>query len=303
MQFQHGEMLFTNVFEVNYISIIRAAPGATLARMRGRPGRRCKWQRSGPARPAATMDKTFLKGLALLEALARSEQPRGVTELAGQLALTKSNVHRLLQALIECGYARQESDRGQYACTLKLWELGLPISERVSVKAVASPYMQALARDTGETVHLSVLDGADVVYVDKIDSPQPVRAYTRIGGRAPAYAVATGKALLAWLPAAEFDALDLRIRAHTARTVADIGALRGSLPRIRADGYAINRGEWRESVCGAACPIFEGQSGAVAAIGISGPAERLPPRVLRSYAVLLRQAAEAISRALGYRGS
>ncbi len=110
------------------------------------------------------------------------------------MGLTKSNAHRLLQTLVGCGYVRNLAQSGRYELTLKVWTLGAAVVGRLDLKTVASEYMERLCQLSGETVHLSVLDGAEVMYIDKIDSPQPVRAYSRIGGRVPAYCVATGKA-------------------------------------------------------------------------------------------------------------
>ncbi len=130
------------------------------------------------------MNNTLVKGLQLLEVLARSREPQGVSDLAAQLSLGKSNVHRLLQALVE---------------------LGASVEVGFRIKAAASEAMTRLLVRTRETVHLSVLDGEEVVYVHKLDSPEPVRAYSEIGGRAPTFCVATGKAMLAWQPAAGDD--------------------------------------------------------------------------------------------------
>ncbi len=248
------------------------------------------------------MDATFLKGLAALEALALSEEPRGVTELARELGVTKSNAHRLLQALVHRGFARNV-EHGRYALTLKIWELGANVLARVDVKKAAAPFLQHLVDETGESVHLSVLVEGDVVYLDKIDSPHPVRAYSQIGKRAPAYAVATGKALLAFQPDDDLPRLIGAMERFTAHTAADMDELRKELARVRHLGYAVNRGEWREGVCGLAAPIRDASGAVAASVGISGPASRLPPGVLRNHARVVIDVAASISRALGFSGS
>ena len=130
------------------------------------------------------MDTTFVKGLQVMEALARNPQLCGVSDLARHLGMTKSNVHRLLQTLVACGYVRNMEQSGKYELTLKVWELGAAVLGRLDVKSIASEYMEQLGQLSGETVHLSVLDGVEVVYIDKVDSPHPVRAYSHVGGRA-----------------------------------------------------------------------------------------------------------------------
>lgn len=243
---------------------------------------------------------TLIKGLMVLEVLAASLEARGVTDLANELRLPKSNMHRLLRTLYVCGYVRQDLS-GRYTCTLKLLELGSGLAENIDVVAVARPVVAELARLTEETVHLSVLDDGEVIYVDKIDSPQPVRAYSRVGGRAPAYCVATGKALLAQADVTLLDALEHRLKKHTPRTIKDRLALDRELRRVRECGYALNCGEWREAVGGVASPIFDSTGRAVAAIGISGPLERLTITRLREFAPKVMAAARAVSMALGAR--
>ncbi|MGD9944676.1 MAG: IclR family transcriptional regulator [Burkholderiaceae bacterium] len=242
---------------------------------------------------------TLVKGLNVLEALARSGEPRGVTELAQELGLLKSNVHRLLRTLAARGYVRQQGASGRYFCTLKLWELGSGLTENIDVVTVARPQLTELARLTNETIHLSVLDDGEVIYVDKIDSPQPVRAYSRAGGRAPAYCVATGKALLAHMDGARFNPSAGPLQAHTERTITDPAVLDRELRKVRENGYAINRGEWRESVGGVAAPIFGSHGQCVAAIGVSGPLERLTMTRLRLLAPHVITAAQTISQGLG----
>ena len=245
------------------------------------------------------MDKTLVKGLEVLEALAMSDSARGVSELAREMGLTRSNVHRTLKTLVAAGYARQDA-KGDYECTLKLFQLAGSVVARVDVKREAEPFMAALAAKTLETVHLSVLDDTDVIYLHKIDSPQPVRAYSTVAGRAPAYAVATGKALLAFQGDAYLERFEGRLEAHTPHTLATPFALRQEIETIRQQGYAVNRGEWRASIGGVAAPIFDASRRAVAAVGISGPVERLKPAAIKGFTAEVVQAARAISRSLGY---
>ncbi len=244
------------------------------------------------------MNNTLVKGLALLDALARAPRPLGVTELAHALSMGKSNVHRLLQALVELGYARRDEATGTYAAAIRVWEMGQAMLSNLNLKSLAGAQMQALSVATRETVHLSVLDGDEVVYVDKIDSPEPVRAYSTVGGRAPAHAVATGKAMLAFQDGARLDALSRRLARFSPRTVTDPDDFLREMARVRAQGYAVNRGEWRESVGGVGAPLREPGGRVIAAIGVSGPIERLKPSAIRPLAELVTQAAAAVSRGL-----
>ncbi|AEE68473.1 IclR family transcriptional regulator [Bordetella pertussis] len=249
------------------------------------------------------MDKTLLKGLTVLEAISRLD---GATptldQIAEEIGLTRSNTHRTLQTLAHAGYVRRDPATGSYQCTLKLFELGARQLASLDARKLAPPFMDELARLTNETVHLSVLDGLDVVYVDKLDSPQPLLAYSTVGGRAPAYAVATGKALLACQTADYLDHYGAAIKRHTEDTHVSLLALKQELADVNRIGYAINRGEWRQGIGGIAAPIFNGLDKAVAALGISGPLERLTNQKMREYAPLVQQAARQLSAHMGYRG-
>jgi len=140
-----------------------------------------------------------------------------------------------------------------------------------------------------------------VIYLDKIESSEPVRAYTTVGGRAPAYAVATGKALLAWQRPELIEAVATGLKRHTATTLADRVLLGLELARIREQGFAVNLGEWRESVGGIAAPIRSADGRVDAAIGISGPRQRITPERIATFATLVIRAAAEISLRLGYR--
>lgn len=244
------------------------------------------------------MNNTLIKGLGLLEVLAHSERPMGVTELANRMSIGKSNVHRLLQALVELGYARRDETSGSYSASIRLWELGSAVLANLDLRRAAQAWMEWLLEQTRETVHLSVLDADEVVYVHKVDSPEPVRAYSQIGGRAPAHCVATGKAMLAWLPKHQIEAISHRLRAYSPRTLTDPTDFMRELERIRQQGYAVNRGEWRESVGGVAAPVRDPSGQVVAAVGLSGPIDRLRPSSFKALSADVIRAAEGIGEAL-----
>ena len=249
------------------------------------------------------MDSTLAKGLAVIEWLARQQRDCRVTDVAQALGLARSNAHRTLQTLVECGWAVQDSASSAYRARLRLFELGTLISDAADIKALVRPHLALLARATGETIHLAALEGAEIVYLDKFDSPLPVAAYSRIGGRAPAYCAASGKALLA---AAGLDVAALRqllgaLVAHTPNSLTDFDALYTELERTRMRGYAQNLEEWRRGVCGLGVPLFNARGDAVAAVGMSVPAIRFTPAGARAFSEQLIACARDASTTLGYR--
>jgi DNA-binding IclR family transcriptional regulator len=248
------------------------------------------------------MDSTLAKGLNVLEWLAREQRPCRLGEVAEALGLARSNAHRTLQTLASCGWVRQDPETSSYEASLKLFELGAMARELRDLRGHLRPLLADLAAATGETIHLASLEGAEVIYLDKLDSPRPVAAYSRVGGRAAAHCVATGKALLAAL---EPDEAGLRKRlsklhAVTPNTITEWPALLAELERVRQRGYAQNREEWRVGVCGLGAPVFDADGSAVAGIGITVPSIRFGRTQVRQLAERLVDCAAQASRSLGF---
>lgn len=247
------------------------------------------------------MDKSFVKGLRVLEALARSDQPRGVAELARELDMTKSNVHRLLSTLVTQSFAQRNAANGTYEAAIKLWELGSQVAGRLDVRKTAAPHLAELKSRTGETAHLSILDGHHMVYIDRVETDQYVRTYGRIGARAPAHCTGTGKVMLAHTtPDIVADALK-DLERYTPRTITGVAAMKTELSRVREQGFAVTKEEWRSGVWSIAAPIFGPTGSVVAGIGISGPADRLRPRLLKEFKPIVMETAAAVSAKLGAR--
>ncbi len=251
------------------------------------------------------MDSTLAKGLGALEWLVRQRRPCRVSELADALGIARSNAHRTLQTLVECGWAVQDAATSAYRPSVRLIELGALVEDASDLRTRLRSVLAKLAEATGETIHLAALDGAEIVYLDKFDSPLPVAAYSRVGGRAPAYCVASGKALLAALdePAAELRARLGRLVPHTPNTITDFAALEAELARSRERGWAENREEWRLGVCGLGVPVFDARGEPVAAVGMSVPSIRFARAQARALAEQLLACAAEASAALGYRGA
>lgn len=249
------------------------------------------------------MDSTLAKGLAVMEWMARQARACRVTDVALAFGMARSNAHRTLQTLVECGWAVQDADTSAYRPSLRLFELGAMVSEAADIGALLRPHLAALAQASGETIHLAVLDGAEIVYLDKFDSPLPVAAYSRIGGRAPACCVASGKAMLAAarLDAAALQALFGTLQPHTPHSIVDFDALQAELERSRARGYAENREEWRLGVCGLGVPVFDARGTAVAAVGMSVPSIRFARTQARELSDRIMACARDASATLGYR--
>jgi DNA-binding IclR family transcriptional regulator len=216
------------------------------------------------------------------------------------LGLTKPNVYRLLSTLSTLGYVKKDPATTLYSPTLKLWELGSLLVRDVDLVTVAQPRLRRLCQDTHESAQLAVFDSGFVVYVDKADGPQPLKAMTSIGSRVPASVVSTGKALLAWLPPECLDQAMGHVKRYTPITLTKRKDIEKDLEETRLRGYAVNRGEFRVGVSGIAAPVRDRNGGIVAAIGVWGAEKAILGARRDELAHILIVAARDISRDLGF---
>lgn len=213
-----------------------------------------------------------------------------VSELARRTSVSRSTASRLAASLAEKGFLTRDPHSLEYGLGLRLWELGSLVTQRLDYMDLARQSMDFLSEETGETIHLSTLDGADVIYLGKVDGTHAIVAYTRLGGRAPAYAVASGRAILAAHPSDAVASLYPEILAgYTLRTITRRDDLLETLAREREMGYSVNLGEYREDVGGVAAAITSPE-GPIAALGVTSPISRLTPDQCKEYGRLVRQA-------------
>ena len=254
-----------------------------------------------PPTKARPLVQSVARSLEILEALASGGE-LGVVAIATRTGLRPSTVHRLLATLVARGYAVQSRPTGRYVLGYKLAELAGVLSDRSErLRTLARPHLAAIREATGESANLSVLAAPDSVYIDHVDGTRAVRMSARIGATVPAHAGAAGKAMLAFTgreAAAELLGGE-PLPALTAHTITTLAALDAELETIRGRGYAIDDEEHELGVGCVAAPILDRHGGAVAALSVSAPTQRIhaaDPAVLGQ---LLADHAAVISRALG----
>lgn len=245
------------------------------------------------------MSQSLTRALRILAEL--SEAPRGLDELAATLEVHKSTVLRLLRTL-EADRLAYHDAAHRYHLGSGLFALSSRALEQRPVRAAAAPHLAALNRATGQTVHLAAYEGGDVVYVDKLDSRQPVRMYSRIGLVARPHCTAVGKVLLAGLPAAERRrvAAGLDYEPMTPNTLTTPAALLGELARVAEQGYAVDRAEHETFVNCVAAPVRDASGRVVAAVSISVPDVVLPYEQVMALLPGLLTATAAISADCGW---
>lgn len=225
----------------------------------------------------------------------------GISDLAKQLGLAKSTAHRLAATLVEEGMLKQSARDGKYRLGLALFELGSLVRRQMDVTAEAKPFLKALAANTGETLHLAVLDHQAVLYINIIESQRAIRMGYKIGTRAPLHCTAVGKVLIAFQPQEVIEAaITHGLPGRTPGTITDPGAFRLELAAVRARGYALEDEEIEAGLRSIAGAVRNYSGQVIAAIGIAGPAHRMTKKVLLSYASNLVEAADAVSLRLGY---
>ena len=242
---------------------------------------------------------TLAKALKLLEKISE-ENMVGVTELARKLKMNKAIVYRFLSTFKQMGFVKQEPHSKKYSLTLKLFELGSKVLSELNLIDEAHPVMQKISEATKETVHLAVMDGEEIVYIDKVDSPQTLRMYSRIGKRAPAYCTGLGKVLLAWSSPSVIDKVSKHLRKFTENTNTDPLILQRELHLVRERGYAVDNEEYEKGICCVAAPIRDINGEVVAALSISGPNFRFNEERIEEYKNLVVASAKEISERMGF---
>jgi DNA-binding IclR family transcriptional regulator len=243
------------------------------------------------------LDRAVFRAFQILEAVSRAGDPVRLSSIAADLELQKSTVHRLLQTLGAMGYVSQEPETGRYRATLKTWELGAGILSEHPVKRAAAPFLEELHRLTGETASVMVMAGDDVLYLDKIISPRPVRFTTRAGSRVAAPLTAGGQAMLALEPNARTILERIAERLRGEREM-DVELLLAALETVRVRGYAMSRNNPAVVSIGGA---ILGQDGrAAGALSVSAPTERTDADkqalIIESVRVTCTRMAETLGR-------
>jgi DNA-binding IclR family transcriptional regulator len=244
------------------------------------------------------MLKLIKKATRVLDAFSATTPQWSLSDLSRHVGMPKGTVHHILASFKESGWIIQDPETRDYQLGIRLWEMGWTAVRRIGLRDIPRTHLLRLAQQTNETVHLSTIEPSEpefAVYIDKVDSSRPVRAYTVIGGRAPSYCVASGKVILAYNPDMLAALLKRRLPRYTDKSIIDPKELQREMRITQKRGYSINRGEYREEVVGLAAPISNAKGEVFAAVGISGPAYRLPRKVLLQSAPMVIETARTIS--------
>jgi DNA-binding IclR family transcriptional regulator len=234
---------------------------------------------------------------ALLDELAGREGPVHLKTLADAAGLHASTAHRILNTLIDIGYV-ERTRAGQYQLGVRLLQLGNRVQMHVDLRRDALPVMESLRDLVGETVNLSVREGDEVVYIERVSGRRNMRVELVIGGRAPLHVTAVGKLFLAEDGDGAVAAFAERtgLPAYTPASIRDPQQLAELVDLAREQGYSTDRQETESGVACLAVPVRDAGGRMVAGLSISAPAER----VQESWVALLREAGDRLSERLGH---
>jgi DNA-binding IclR family transcriptional regulator len=244
------------------------------------------------------------RAFAILEEVARHRDGIGLADLSKLVGLHNSTTFHLVKTMVSLGYIRQEKDK-RYRVGRPLFALAANCLDEIEMVNVATPVLEDLSRETGESGHFAVRMGDAVVVIARTSSPGAFQLTDRVGVTRPAHCTALGKMILASLQGEQLQRFLQRaeLKPSTEKSITDPAVLLREIEEIRRSGIAFDDGEYNPEVRCVAVPVrdFTGQT--IGALGISGPIWRLSIQALQSRAKIVQAAADRLSEAFGARAA
>jgi DNA-binding IclR family transcriptional regulator len=247
------------------------------------------------------MINSVLKAIDILQAFSPSEPRLSLAEIAGRLGMPKSTTHNLLATLLSCEFV-EKVDADRYALGTAVVALTQAVRVNVELRDRAAPLLRELADVCRESVYLTVLDGDYGLYIYAVESPNRLMTRTAVGDRAHLHCTSVGKAMLAYLPAREVEAIVQRmgLPASSVRTITCLDGLREELAATRARGFALDNQEHELRTFCIGAPIFDAGGRVIAACSISGADPEIVGRRLPELSQRVREVALEASRRMGF---
>lgn len=247
------------------------------------------------------MNLSVKRAITILEYLVKAEEPKELAAISDDLAMNKSTAHCFLSTLAEAGYVRQEPDTGRYALGFRIAWLAGRFLEKIDIRELARPILEELVHESGETIHVGIIDRDEVVCIDRVEGRLPLQVTARLGSRMPLHSTALGKVILANLPEREWlrYVSEVGLARYTPNTIVDQEAFFEHLRQVRRQGYSIDDVEYKEGVRCVAAPVRDHTRKTIAALCISGSTITMTPEKVESQIPLLQKGALAISERLG----
>lgn len=248
-------------------------------------------------------DKVRVLGRAfdILEALSEENAPMTLSEISKTVGLSKSTVHRILTAMLDRSFVAK-TDTGSYTIGFKIIEMASTHINNLELLTEAAPFLNKIIRELDLTAHLGILDGPDVVYLEKLDGHPNSQRYTQIGHRSPGFCSSIGKCLMAGMSSAELgDVLDLcDFKRYTKNTITDRRELVRHLRQVRIQGWAMDDEEFEEGHRCIGSTVYDYRGLPVAAISASGSVSVLNDDKIDETIEKVKLWASQLSRQIGY---
>jgi DNA-binding IclR family transcriptional regulator len=248
------------------------------------------------------LPQTVGKALDILEVFADSKHSLGITELSRKVALNKSTVYRIVQALKSRGYLIQKSSSKQYSLGYKILEFGRSFLNNIELRKIAKKYLVELSIESGYTVHLGILERKEVVYIDRVEGTDVFQLrYLQIGDRVPVHCTASGKCILAFLDDCELENVlnGLDLTPFTAETITSIEDLRKELTNIRSAGFACCNREHNMDLRSIGAPVLALGSKVIGAVLITASYNKIKLGEVAKYGRMVKETALKISTDTG----
>jgi IclR family KDG regulon transcriptional repressor len=241
------------------------------------------------------------RAFAILEEIARSRDGVSLAELSKRVGLHNSTTFHLVKTMVTLGYVRQLKDSKRYRVGRPLFALAASSLDDVEMVSMATPILEDLSRETGESGHFAVRMGDSVVVIARTSGSGAFQLTDRVGVIRPAHATALGKIVLAALRPEQLERYLARaeLKPHTPKSIVEVGALRQEIEEVRRANIAYDDGEFDAELRCVAVPVRDFTGQVIGAIGISGPIWRLSLQVLQSRAKLVQAAADKLSADFG----
>ena len=246
------------------------------------------------------MSGTVGKALRLLELLSTYDTPVRLSELSRDAEMNKSTAYRMLETMRQLGYVQQDEPNGRYMITTKMWQIGVRAFQRLDIRNIAKPYLDTLAKETDEPAVLAIIEGNEVVIVDRAASSQAIQTVSQIGSRTPIHCSSLGKAFLMVEAEEKLQQIKRPFQQFTPRTITRIADLRQDVEAAISAGVATAFDEFDEGVSGVSAPILGSDGKVHCTIGITLPTSRAEGEQFEVCKTIVREQADLFSAQLGY---
>jgi IclR family transcriptional regulator, pca regulon regulatory protein len=265
-----------------------------------------------PSEGSTGTSQSLARGLAILSTFHSDRPLIGVSELSRGLDLSRSTVHRYVATLAKLGYLQQDPDSKRYRLGPKVLDLGFSALNSMDLLEISAPFLRQLSDETQRTVNVAILEGVDVVYIERCRAARPgqqeidLNLNLHVGARLPAYCTAMGKAILAFVPEARLEEVIARTDfvPRGPNTLTDAPAFRAALDRVRSTGIAVNDEELAYGLRSIAAPIYSHTGEVLAALNLAIHRTIVPmDELVVRYSPAVIKTANDISSSMGHRSA